>query len=177
MSDQTQEHQAVIDRAIEHLTTADPAIVALQITQALLPDYEQDPVALADTLRDDSQATPDRANAAWKLARCLLAAGIPEPKALETGPYEVSWKEGSQDIAQCLFWAAEAGRPLDVTLADGRVVRMLPASNVDRLRPLHQTGRRALAPLPHLRTSRTAARPGSVSSLHSQAAASRAPRR
>jgi hypothetical protein len=130
MTDPSQGHQPAIDRAIAHLTTTDSAILASQIRQALLPDYEHDPVALADTLRDGSQATPGRALAAWKSAqRLLAAAGIAETQPTESEPYEISWEDGSQDIAQSVFWAAEEGRPLDVTLADGRVVLMLPVDN------------------------------------------------
>lgn len=40
--------------------------------------------------------------------------------------YEISWDDGNQDIAETVMWAANEGKVLLVTLADGRTVRMVP---------------------------------------------------
>ncbi|MFD8079177.1 hypothetical protein ACFV3E_41865 [Streptomyces sp. NPDC059718] len=120
--------QAVIARAVQHLTTAHPVVLAPQILTPQLPDYVNDPHALAESLRDSTQAGPDRVRTAFTAAqRFLAAAGIPAPGNTDREPIEVDWgSDSNKDIAWAVTQAAERGAPLIVTLADGRVVRMVP---------------------------------------------------
>ncbi|MER5302288.1 hypothetical protein ABT039_22900 [Streptomyces lasiicapitis] len=43
-----------------------------------------------------------------------------------TDCYETSWDDGNQDIAEAVMWAADEGKPLLVTTASGRTVRLVP---------------------------------------------------
>lgn len=125
----SEEHQqAAIARAVQHLTTAHPVVLAPRILTAQLPDYVNDPLALAESLRDSAQAGPDRLRTAFTAAqRLLAAAGIPGPRITDREPVEADWRRDSnKDVARAVMDAAERGVPLIVTLADGRVVRMVP---------------------------------------------------
>ncbi|MFD5451216.1 hypothetical protein [Streptomyces sp. NPDC127100] len=53
-------------------------------------------------------------------------------------PYEISWEDANQDIVESVMWAAEAGAPLVVTVADGRTVRLVPDPGAQEpASPLH----------------------------------------
>ncbi|MFB7649314.1 hypothetical protein ACFC0S_16350 [Streptomyces sp. NPDC056084] len=40
--------------------------------------------------------------------------------------YEIDWNDGNQAIAEAVMWAADEGKPLLVTTAAGRTVRLVP---------------------------------------------------
>jgi hypothetical protein len=42
--------------------------------------------------------------------------------------YEITEDDANQDIAETLMWAASEGKPLVVTLTDGRVVHLVPSA-------------------------------------------------
>jgi hypothetical protein len=45
--------------------------------------------------------------------------------------HEVDWNDGNQEIAESVMWAADEGKPLLVTTATGRTVRMVPETGAE----------------------------------------------